>query len=314
MLEKRIEQLSLRHQMYVMAAFAALGLMSVAAAGGVLVWLGKGKVLTVSVMAAVAVGSAVLIAATGHCFGRFSGLRAEKIVEALSAMADGDLSRKVSIDGRDEFAWMCWEYSRSRKAIAQMVGEVVDASNGLANSVEVLSTVTEQNRQGVVRQNEETEHVAVMMNQMSAAVREVALNAANAATFALKADEQAASGNRVVWETMDTIGNLASEVEATSRAVVKLKDDALGIGAIVDVIRNIAEQTNLLSLNAAIEAARAGEYGRGFAVVADEVRSLSSRTRESTREIEEMVKRLQSGVDRAVRAMAQAGTRAEEGG
>ncbi|MEP4599351.1 methyl-accepting chemotaxis protein [Saccharospirillum sp.] len=79
-------------------------------------------------------------------------------------------------------------------------------------------------------------------------------------------------------------------VGQTKVAMTSVLDASKQISAIVSAINGISEQTNLLALNAAIEAARAGDVGRGFAVVADEVRSLAANSKQSSTEIDSLVK------------------------
>jgi methyl-accepting chemotaxis protein len=203
------------------------------------------------------------------------------------------------------------EYDVARKGFTKTVGEILANVSRLAASAEKLSRITEHSKQGATRQNAGTEQVASAMNEMSSTVQEVARNAANAAQAALEADKEAKTGQEVVKGAIGSIHTLATEVQKTSHVILKLKDDSMSIGAVLDVIRGIAEQTNLLALNAAIEAARAGEQGRGFAVVADEVRSLATRTQQSTQEIQEMIERLQLGTNEAVSAMEQGRAKAE---
>jgi methyl-accepting chemotaxis protein len=116
----------------------------------------------------------------------------------------------------------------------------------------------------------------------------------------------------VVDSAINSINRLVDEVHTASGVIEQLAHETGKIGSVVEVIRGIAEQTNLLALNAAIEAARAGEQGRGFAVVADEVRSLAGRTQQSTKEINEMLQRLQSGVKQAVDVMQASEERSQE--
>lgn len=79
-------------------------------------------------------------------------------------------------------------------------------------------------------------------------------------------------------------------VGQTNVAMTSVLEASKQISAIVSAINGISEQTNLLALNAAIEAARAGDVGRGFAVVADEVRSLAANSKQSSTEIDSLVK------------------------
>ncbi len=186
-----------------------------------------------------------------------------------------------------------------------IINKCSNTSSQLAASMDELSDGAHQTNEGTKTQQQEVEQAATAMNEMSATVQEIALNASNAADAATAADKQAQQGREMFTTTIDAINSLATGVEQASEAIHTLEKDSEAISSVLDVIRGIAEQTNLLALNAAIEAARAGEQGRGFAVVADEVRTLASRTQESTQEIQEMIERLQSGSRSAVCAMTE---------
>ncbi|WP_443200807.1 methyl-accepting chemotaxis protein [Pseudomonas sp. GM21] len=141
------------------------------------------------------------------------------------------------------------------------------------------------------------------MNQLTATAQEVARNAAVAVESAHSVNKETISGRTLVESQVDSIQQLAGEIDQSVVVINQLASDSSTISQVLDVIKAIAEQTNLLALNAAIEAARAGEQGRGFAVVADEVRNLAKRTQSSTQEIEQTISKLQNGVSAAVKVM-----------
>ncbi|WP_158007614.1 methyl-accepting chemotaxis protein [Marinobacter sp. X15-166B] len=196
-------------------------------------------------------------------------------------------------------------FERTISSIKAAADEQTELSSRLAEtSINTSERVSEQQRQ--------TETVASAMTEMASSAHEIARGAADAASAADRASTQASRGQTIVAHTIDNIDLLAQDIRRNAETIATVSADSQEIGRVLDVIGGIAEQTNLLALNAAIEAARAGEQGRGFAVVADEVRSLASRTNESTREIQDMIERLQCGAESAVQAMTQSQTQADQ--
>ena len=226
-------------------------------------------------------------------------------VEAMEDLAqgEGDLTRRLDAKGKSEISAMSRSFNSFAAKVQALVSQVAESVQNLSQVVHEVSSVVEQTQGGVQQQRQETERVATAINEMTATVQEVASNANLAADSAQQADDNAQTGKRVVSDTVQSINDLASEIETGANVVYKLEKDAEAIGTVLDVIKGIAEQTNLLALNAAIEAARAGEQGRGFAVVADEVRTLASRTQQSTEEIQNMIESLQVQAREAVKAI-----------
>jgi methyl-accepting chemotaxis protein len=219
------------------------------------------------------------------------------------AAGEGDLTRRLPINGDDEIGQLAGSFNRFVEKVHGLVRQIVDMTGQLTELVGQVSAQAQRSEEAMERQRHETDQVATAINEMSAAAHEVAQSAQGAAEAAQKTDTEGQAAKKVVDGSIERIHTLVQDIRVSGVSLDSLQKDVSSIVSVLDVIRSIAEQTNLLALNAAIEAARAGEAGRGFAVVADEVRALASRTQQSTQEIQGMIDRLQKGTQDAVTSM-----------
>jgi len=237
-----------------------------------------------------------------------------RLLDRIDQLADGDgdLRVRLEVSSRDELGRLSASFNRFLDKLHPMITDVGRVTDEVASAAKGLAVMAATNDRLINSEHAAVDQVSTAATEMSAAVHEVARSAQGAADSVRHAENQSREGARVVGATIQTIRHLAGEVESASQSIQALEQEAGRIGEVLAVIRGIAEQTNLLALNAAIEAARAGEQGRGFAVVADEVRALAARTQQSTTDIQDMIQRLQGGVQNAVKATHSGSLKARE--
>ena len=249
------------------------------------------------------------IAAYNEARGSLTALVGEVKGGAGSMLSASDQLRESSdqmASATGQIATAINEVTRSAVSLSGLSQESAREIEAVASGSQQVAAAAQSNASSAVQAKSEAAQMGERIALVAAASGEVAKSAEDSRSAALQ-------GQQSVQQAVAAMESIATAVERASQTVNLLGEYGQQIGDIVKAIDEIASQTNLLALNAAIEAARAGEQGRGFAVVAENVRGLAERSSQSTKEIADLIAKVQHGTLEAVEAMA-AGVRDVENG
>ncbi len=222
---------------------------------------------------------------------RVEGDQVEKLVDDRTGRATTSLiltelgAGLVVLIGVTGSAWALARRLRgSVERLDRTRGDLTRNDRSLLNQVADTQREVEQIAGSSRDVMSEMQVLAGSVQDLGAAISEIAASSSSASTVAATAVARADETN----ETVATLGQSSAE-----------------IGQVIEVITSIAKQTNLLALNATIEAARAGAAGKGFAVVANEVKELAKQTSSATEQISALIAGIQRDSEGSVRAIGE---------
>ncbi len=225
-----------------------------------------------------------------------------RLLDEMGDLADGDLTVNATVS-EDITGAIADSMNFTVDALKSLVSQITVSSNEVLGSAERTQSSVTNLAHSSRQQAEEIVSVSNATNAISNSIREVSNNAVQLASESDRSVEIAKKGAQTVQKSIVGMNTIREQIQETSKRIKRLGESSQEIGDIVGLINDIAEQTNILSLNAAIQAAMAGDAGRGFAVVADEVQRLAERSADATKQIEALVKTIQTDTGEAVISM-----------
>jgi twitching motility protein PilJ len=230
-----------------------------------------------------------------------------RLLDELSSLADGDLTVQATVT-EDITGAIADSINYAIEALRELVTTINDSAIQLDGATKQTQAAAAHMAKASGAQSRQISSASESMADMAASIEEVSGNSERCSDVARHSVDVAHKGGDAVRRTIDGMNAIRETIQETSKRIKRLGESSQEIGNIVELINDIAEQTNILALNASIQASMAGEAGRGFAVVADEVQRLAERAANATKQIEVLVRTIQTDTNEAVVSMERSTT------
>ncbi len=230
-----------------------------------------------------------------------------RLLDEMSSLAEGDLTVQATVT-EDITGAIADSVNYAVEALRKLVATINQSAIQLDAAARQTQALASHLARASSAQSKQIGSATESIGAMASSIEEVSGNAERAADVARHSVDVAHKGGDAVRRTIDGMNTIRETIQETSKRIKRLGESSQEIGNIVELISDIAEQTNILALNASIQASMAGEAGRGFAVVADEVQRLAERAANATKQIEVLVRTIQTDTNEAVVSMERSTT------
>ncbi|WP_459479793.1 methyl-accepting chemotaxis protein [Clostridium saccharoperbutylacetonicum] len=236
------------------------------------------------------------------------------IVTKMQTAADGDLTVRSEVIGKDEISLLSNNFNIMINQIRKLIQDTRDTSSIVTNESCQMKEMSNQTHEisesianamdsianGAFEQSNELEKTLQAMDNLAQSINNIIIKISNVTNISSETKSVGNESLNIVNELKVKTHNTNEAIEEITSNIAVLAESIKEIEAVINLINDISEQTSLLSLNASIEAARAGETGKGFAVVADEIKKLSEKSKASTNSVYNVIRNVYSKSNSAI--------------
>ena len=230
-----------------------------------------------------------------------------RLLDEIAGLSQGDLTATATVT-EDITGAIADSVNMAVESLRKLVTTINQSAIQLDGATRQTQALSQHLAKASSAQSRQIASATESIGTMAGSIEEVSGNAERAADVARHSVDIAHKGGEAVRRTIDGMNTIRETIQETSKRIKRLGESSQEIGNIVELINDIAEQTNILALNASIQASMAGEAGRGFAIVADEVQRLAERAANATKQIEVLVRTIQTDTNGAVVSMERSTT------
>lgn len=218
-----------------------------------------------------------------------------KLMDEISDLTEGDLSVRAEVT-EDITGAIADSFNTMAEQFGDIVRQVKSTTQAVDETAEDVSRLTIDLAQKNINQTQQVNAAIQSITTIAESIRQVSHNAVESAQVSLTSRTHAREGAEAVEKTNLAMDEIREQINETARSIKRLGESSMEIGNVVEIINHIADRTSILALNASIQAAMAGDAGHGFAVVAEEVQRLAESSSNSTKQIEMLIKSIQSEI------------------
>ena len=214
----------------------------------------------------------------------------------LERIAAGDLTHQLNVDNNDELGDLVRTFNRTVSELRGLITELKHQTGDIEGASVQVTAISHQQLAGSHEQVLALTSATQLVGELKAAASLIDRNATSVASAARQALDSAAAGSESITANLVSMRQIEGKVYNINAEVKALNEGLTQVGRILELMDDLATDSELLSFNALIEASGSGPQSRRFAIVATELSSLAQRSKDATKEVQEIISSVQAAM------------------